>query len=82
MPKRLQVLFDEEEYREIQGEARRQRVTVSEWVREALREARNNSPETVDAKLRAIADASRHRFPTADIDTMLKEIGAGQRLPL
>jgi len=62
MPKRLQVLFDEEEYREIQGEARRQRVTVAEWVRQALREARSNSLETVDAKLRAIADASRHRF--------------------
>ena len=80
MPKRLQVLFDEEEYREIQGEARRQRVTVAEWVRQALREARSNSPGTVDAKLRAIADASRHRFPTAGIDTMLEEIEAGQEV--
>lgn len=80
MPKRLQVLFDEEEYREIQGMARRERVTVAEWVRQALREARSSRPGTVDAKLRAIADASRHRFPTADIDTMLKEIEAGQKI--
>lgn len=80
MSKRLQVLFDEEEYREIQGVARRQRVTVAEWVRQALREARGNRPGTVDAKLRAIADASRHQFPTADIDTMLKEIEAGQEV--
>ena len=79
MPKRLQVLLDEEEYREIQGVARSQRVTVAEWVRQALRKARRDNPSTVDAKLRAIADASRHQFPTADIDIMLKEIEAGQK---
>ena len=78
MSKRLQVLLDEEEYREIQGVARRQHVTVAEWVRQALRKARSDDPGTVDAKLRAIADASRHRFPTADIEIMLKEIEAGQ----
>ncbi len=33
MFKRLQVLLDEEEYKEIQGVARRQRVTLAEWVR-------------------------------------------------
>ena len=32
-----------------------------------------------EAKLRAIAKASRHQFPTADVDDMLKEIEAGQR---
>ena len=80
MPKRLQVLFDEEEYREIQGAARRERMTVSEWVRQALREARRGRAEAVDAKLRAIADASRHRFPTADIYTMLKEIEVRQEI--
>ena len=37
MSKRLQVLMDEEEYLEVQGAARRQRLTVSEWVRRALR---------------------------------------------
>lgn len=82
MLKRFQVTFDEEEFREIQDVARRQRVTIAEWVRQAVREARRDRPGTVDAKLRAIADASRHRFPTADIDTMLKEIEAGQRLPV
>ena len=79
MPRRLQVILDEEEYREIQGVARRQGVTVAEWVRQALREARSNSAGAIDAKLRAVADASRHRFPTADIDTVLKEIEAGER---
>ena len=81
MSKRLQVLLDEEEYREIQGVARRQRVTVAEWVRQALRQARTNHPGTVDSKLRAIAEASRHEFPTADIEDMLREIEAGHPHP-
>ena len=82
MTKRLQVLLDEEEYLEIQAVARRQRVTVAEWVRQALRRAKDDQPGTAEAKLRAIADASRHSFPTADIETMLAEIEAGQqRLP-
>ena len=82
MVKRLQVLLDEDEYQEIQGVARRQRMTVAEWVRQAMRTARGGHPGTAEAKLRAIADASRHTFPTADIETMLGEIAAGQqRLP-
>ena len=81
MPKRLQVLLEEEEYKEIQDVARRQRLTLAEWVRQALRQARSDHPGTVEAKLRVIADASRHEFPTADIDVMLQEIEAGQRHP-
>ena len=80
MRKRLQVLLDEEEYLEIQGVARRQRVTLAEWVRQALRKARDEHPGAVETKLRAIAEASRHQFPTADIDDMLEEIEAGRRL--
>ena len=70
--------MDEEEYREIQGVARRQRVTVAEWVRQALRKAREDDSGTVEAKLRAVAEASRHQFPTADIDVMLDEIERGR----
>ena len=81
MSKRLQVLLDEEEYKEIQGVARRQRVTLAEWVRQALRQARSDHPGAAEAKLRAIADASCHEFPTADIEVMLREIEEGQRLP-
>ena len=81
MTKRLQVLFDEEEYREIQGAAQRQRMTVAEWVRQALRKARSNHSGTIDAKLRAITDASRHEFPTADIEVMLREIESRRHLP-
>ena len=72
MSKRPQVLPDDDESRENQGVAPRQRVTVAEWACQA----RPNHLGTVDAKLCAIAEASRHAFPAADIEVMLREIGA------
>ena len=77
MTKRLQVILDEEEYREIQRIARRQGLTVAEWVRRALRRARDDASGSVDSKLRVIDEASRHSFPTADIEVMLREIALG-----
>jgi hypothetical protein len=78
MSKRLQVLLEEPELREIQRAARAQRMTVAEWVRQALRGARRREP-TIDSKkkLKAIRAAARHSFPTADIDQMLAEIESG-----
>ena len=78
MSKRLQVLSDDEEFLEIQVSARRNRMTVAEWVRQALRRARHDHSATVEAKLAAVAEAARHEFPTADIDVMLREIDAGR----
>lgn len=72
--------MDPEEYREIRGTARRQRMTVVEWVGQALRKVRSGSSLAIEAKLRAVAEASRYQFPTADIDVMLREIEAGDRL--
>ena len=73
MRKRLQVLINDAEYRESQALARSQRVTVAEWVRQALRMARTAHPSTMKTKLRAISDASQHHFPTTDIQTILRE---------
>lgn len=80
MTKRLQVLFNEDEYQEIQGVARRPGMTMAGWVRQALRKARTDDTETVDGKLGVITDASSHQFPTADIDVMLQEIESGRRI--
>ncbi|MDE2861816.1 MAG: antitoxin [Chloroflexota bacterium] len=80
MTKRLQVLLDEEEITEIQDVAREQRLTVAEWVRQSLRAARHERPGATDVKLRAIAEAYRHSFPTGDIDSLLDEIEAGRQL--
>ncbi|MEK6769985.1 MAG: antitoxin [Gemmatimonadota bacterium] len=78
MSKRLQVLLDEKEFKELRQTARRQRVTVAEWVRQALRSARRREPERdADRKLAAVRAAARHDLPTADIDTMLAQIESG-----
>lgn len=78
MSKRLQVLFDEPEIREIQRAARAKRMTVAEWVRGALRDARRREPAgDVSDKLAAIRRAVRHQGPTGDIGQMLAEIEKG-----
>lgn len=78
MSKRLQVLLEEEEFRDLRAAAREQGVPVAEWVRRALRDARRREPRgDLDGKLRAVRAATRHEFPTADIDVMLAEIEQG-----
>ncbi len=78
MTKRLQVLFDDAEMREIQRAARRKRLTVAEWVRQAVRRARNEEtkPEATE-KLAALNRALQHDFPTGDIDDLLADIERG-----
>jgi len=78
MSKRLQVLLDEPEIREIQRAARAKRMTVAEWVRGALREARRKEPlGDVGDKIAAIRRAARYSFPAPDIEQMLAEIEKG-----
>jgi hypothetical protein len=78
MPKRLQVILQDPEYREIRRVARSRRMSIAEWVRQALAVARRQEPlGNLSQKLEAIRAASRHSFPTADIDTMLAEIESG-----
>ena len=79
MSKRLQVVLEARELAEIQRFARQQRMTTAEWVRQALRAARQGAAPTAGAtaKLRAVRAAARHAFPTADIDQMLREIERG-----
>jgi hypothetical protein len=76
--KRLQVLMDDEELRQIQRSARCERLTTAEWVRQRLREARERQARPdIAAKLAAVQVAYRHHGPTADIDQMLTEIERG-----
>jgi hypothetical protein len=78
MSVRLQVLLPDDEWREIRRIARTRRMTVAEWVRQALREVRQRQPETDGPKkLAVIRGAARHAFPTADIDRMLADIERG-----
>lgn len=78
MTKRLQVLLQEAEYREIQRIARSRSVSVAEWVRQVLRAAKREEPVgDVSKKLEALRAAMKFEFPTADIEQMLAEIEQG-----
>lgn len=76
------MLLDEAEFREIKRTARRNRMTVADWVRRALRDAMKEEPvHDVMRKLDAVRAAARHEFPTAEIDEMLAEIERGYASP-
>jgi hypothetical protein len=76
--KRLQVLFEDDELRDIQRLARRQRMTTAEWVRRSLRAARDaEGGADVGQKLAAVRAAAVHAFPTGDIEAVLAEIERG-----
>ena len=82
MSKRLQVVLGDEEFERLRRAAKDEGVTVSAWVRKALRRAGAERPGGDRArKLAAVRAAARHGFPTGDIDEMLADIersyGAG-----
>jgi hypothetical protein len=78
MSKRLQVLLEESELAEIRRAARLSRMTVAEWVRQALRRARREEPVTdTKRKIAMVREAARGEYPTADIGQMLAEIERG-----
>ena len=82
MSKRLQVILEDEDLRDIQFIAQSKGMTVAEWVRQALRAARRGeSARDPRHSLKAIQTATRHSFPTADIDQMLAEIERGYSRP-
>ena len=78
MSKRLQVLVEEPELREIQRIARAQSMTLAEWVRQALRQARRREPlGRAEKKIDILRTAVRHNFPSGDMKAMLAEIERG-----
>lgn len=72
------MLLDEKDYLQVEELARRDRMTVSEWVRRALHKAGQQEP-SVEAgrKLEAVRAAVQHEYPTADIEQMIREIEQG-----
>jgi len=78
MAKRLQVIVQDPEYREIQRAARSRQMSIAEWVRQALTNARRREPVgDVEKKLAALRAAAKYESPTADIETILAEIEQG-----
>lgn len=80
MSKRLQIVVEDDEFDDIHRTARQEGLTMSEWVRGALRRARRDrAGGDVARKLAAIRAAAAHHYPTADIEVMNEEIERGYR---
>ena len=78
MTKRLQVILQDPDYRDIQRMARSRHMSIAEWVRQALDLARRREPVHDTAKKLAVVRAAvQHNGPTADIPVMLAEIERG-----
>jgi len=78
MTKRLQISLPDRGYREIQRAARARRMSVTEWVRQALEMACRREPsKSLGKKLEAIRTAARYEFPVSDLEKMLAEIELG-----
>lgn len=84
MRRSVEVLLEDEEIDRLREVARRNRMTVDDWIRLVLREAwlRSRVPSSVETKLRAIQVAAWHEFPVGDIRQMLREIERGYGLDL
>jgi hypothetical protein len=84
MSKRLQVVVPDEDLKAYAQAARVHGLTLSEWVRQTLREAqRDVSLGDVEARLATIRKAaSLNLGPESDVETMLEDIEAGYRQDL
>lgn len=78
MAKRLQVILNDPQYRDIKRIARSRQMSIAEWVRQALDLARRQEPlGGIGKKLEVIRAAAQHDYPVADIDVILAEIEKG-----
>ncbi len=78
MTKRLQVLLDDAELRQIQRLAKDRRMTTAAWVRASLRASvETETRADLASKLASIKRASEHAFPSGDIEGVLAEIERG-----
>lgn len=72
------MILQDPEYREIRRVARSRHMSIAEWVRQALKLARRREPQgDIGKKLDVIRAATRHDFPSGEIDALLAEIESG-----
>lgn len=78
MSTRLQVVMDDAELVALRADADRHGMTVSAWVRHAIRAARRAESDVAPScKLDVVRQATEHAFPTGDIEVMLAETERG-----
>jgi hypothetical protein len=81
MSKRLQIVMSDDEIEAFRRTAKRQGMTLSEWVRQAMRKVQRSqqSPSAPD-KLKAIERALECDYPTGNIEEILSSIEQGRDL--
>ncbi|MDP2600766.1 MAG: antitoxin [Deltaproteobacteria bacterium] len=78
MSKRLQVLLEPKEYKNIQHLAEEEGLSLGEWVRQVLRTAAAGfSSQSPAEKLKKVRLSSQQTYPTGDIEKILEEIEKG-----
>lgn len=78
MAKRLHVILQDQEYREIQRAAQPRQMSIAAWVRRTLARARRTEAlGDVAKKLEIDRAAAEHEYPTCEMATMLAESGHG-----
>jgi len=81
MSKRLQIVVSDREAEEVRQAASRSGLSLSEWARLALRQARDRQlGPTPEQKLCALDRALACGYPVSDIEEMLSEVEAGRDL--
>ena len=74
---RLSLIIEDSDFCEIGRAARLRGLSVTAWVRQAVRAELDRERErAVEAKLEAVRRAVKHSGPTGDIQQMLAEIGS------
>jgi hypothetical protein len=78
MPRRLQVILKDGEYRETQRIARLRHMSITKWVRQALDLALRGEPLSDRRnRLEVVRAAARGDYPSGDLDRMLQQIDSG-----
>jgi hypothetical protein len=78
---RLSLLIEDSDFCEIGRAARLRGLSVTAWVRQAVRaELERERERAVEAKLEVVRRAAEHSGPTGDIQQMLAEIDLGRTI--
>jgi len=79
---RLQVILDDDEMQELKRRAEQEQLTVSAWVRRAIKhEMRERPGRRASEKLDTIRMSASYEFPTGDYESMAAEIETGYHFP-
>jgi len=78
MSTRLQILLDDNDLSEVKELAMEENLTVSAWVRRAIKHEKKERPGTAARKkLEVILNFSKYDFPISDYKDITAEIDSG-----